>query len=85
MNNDSFKLSDIDEFLNPRSSYHGNFSPEKLAFDANLQEFSQHVGFICGLEANGKLTPYEAYSQIKRLWKELQKTKKGLNIDDSGA
>jgi hypothetical protein len=30
-------------FLYPRSRYYGAFSPETLAFNANLQEFAQKI------------------------------------------
>lgn len=67
-----------DQFLNPKSAYYGNFSPERLAFNANLQEFSTRIGYIVNLETGGKLAPEDAYKQIKALFKELKKTKKGL-------
>lgn len=44
-------------------------------------EFSQRVGFICALESNGKLSPIDAYQLIKQLFKQLKKSKRGLNID----
>lgn len=69
------------DFLDPRSKYYGTFSPEKLAFNANLQEFTQKVGYICALETGGKLTSEEAYRRIKQEWKQLKKSKKGLHID----
>ncbi|MCG6138462.1 MAG: hypothetical protein MET45_28205 [Nostoc sp. LLA-1] len=53
----------------PRSRYYGQVKPENLVFDANLQEFPQKVGYITSLETNGKLSPDEAYQQIKSLWK----------------
>lgn len=68
------------EFIHPRSHYHGSFSPQNLVFDANLQEFSQRVGLISGLQSNGKLTPEESYEQIHQLWKQLKRSKKELHI-----
>lgn len=53
---------------------------EKQAFDSNLQEFATRVGHICSLESNGKLGSNEAYEAIKRLWKELKRSRRGLNI-----
>jgi hypothetical protein len=50
----------------------------ELIFDANLQEFSQRVAIICALETNGKLTPVEAYEQIKMLWTALDVSKRTL-------
>lgn len=70
-----------DEFLFPRSKYWGEFSPQRLAFNANLQEFAQRVSVLCNLETGGKLEPGEAYDQIKRLWKDLKRSK--VNLIDS--
>ncbi len=71
-----------DDFLYPHSSYHGDVKPENLIFNANLQEFSQKVIYICNLETAGKLTPQEAYHQIKRLFKQLKRSKKQLGIPE---
>ena len=71
------------DFFFPRSQYRGVFTPELLVFNANLQEFSQRINYICNLEANGKLTPEEAYNQIKALWKQLKRTKKQLGVSDN--
>ncbi len=67
-----------DEFLLPRSTYQGEFTPQALAFNANLQEFAQRVGLICGLETGGKISSAEAYKEVKQLWKELKASKKNL-------
>jgi hypothetical protein len=74
------KLPSKDEFLYPRSRYYGEFTPTNLAFDANLQEFSTKIGYICSLETSGKISPQEAYQQIKELYKTLKQSKKGLGI-----
>ena len=71
-----------DDFLYPRSPYHGDFTPENLAFNANLQEFAQRVSLICGLETGGKISPEEAYYQVKALWKQLKKSKQNLGIGE---
>ncbi len=73
---------DKDEFLYPRSRYYGQVKPENLIFNANLQEFAQKVGYITSLETSGKISPQEAYSQVKLLWKQLKHSKKELNISD---
>lgn len=78
---DKFK-GDKDRFLYPRSRYYGQFSPENLVFDANLQEFAQKIGYITALETSGKLSPDEAYKQIKALWKQLKRSKKELGIGE---
>ncbi len=70
----------LDNFLYPRSSYYGEFSPQRLTFNANLQEFAQRVGYISGLQTGGKLSPDEAYDQIKSLYKQLKQSKKGLEV-----
>lgn len=69
-----------DEFLTPRARYQGEFTPENLAFDANLQEFAQRVAYICGLETAGKIKPGEAHEQIRDLYEELTRTHNGLGI-----
>jgi hypothetical protein len=69
-----------DNFLYPRSRYYGQIQPKNLVFNANLQEFSQRISYICNLETGGKIPPNEAYQQIKSLWKELKRSKKQLGI-----
>jgi hypothetical protein len=68
------------DFLYPRHRYRGQVKPENMLFNANLQEFSQRVSIICGLETNGKLSPEESYREIKALWKQLKHSKKQLGI-----
>lgn len=75
-------MSDRDEFLSPRSRYYGSVKPENLVFNANLQEFAQRINYICNLETNGKISPEEAYDQIKALWKQLKRSKKQLGIGE---
>lgn len=70
-------------FIYPRSRYYGQVKPENLVFNANLQEFTQRVNFVCNLESNGKLSPEEAYKKIKSLWKQLKSAKKQLGIGES--
>lgn len=67
-----------DRFLKPLGSYHGEFSPSNLAFDANLQEFAQQVSYLCNLETNGKISPEATYTKIKQLWQELKQSKQEL-------
>ncbi|MDJ0796096.1 MAG: hypothetical protein QNJ51_04535 [Calothrix sp. MO_167.B12] len=71
-----------DDFLYPHSRYYGQVNPENLVFNANLQEFAQKVSYICNLETSGKITPGDAYEQIKGLWKQLKRTKKQLRIGE---
>ncbi|WP_197480071.1 MULTISPECIES: hypothetical protein [unclassified Anabaena] len=72
-----------DNFIYPRGRYYGHVKPENLVFNANLQEFAQRVSYICNLETGGKLSPEEAYEQIKVLWKNLKRTKKQLQIGEN--
>jgi hypothetical protein len=67
-----------DKFFNPQSSYHGEFTPESLAFNANLQEFANRISIICNLETGGRINAEEAYKEIKQLWKQLKKSKAEL-------
>ncbi len=67
-------------FLYPRSRYYGKFQPENLVFNANLQEFSQKISYITCLQTGKKLSPDEAYEQIKVLWKKLKRSKEELAI-----
>ncbi|MCP6762202.1 MAG: hypothetical protein NHB32_26420 [Fischerella sp. CENA71] len=72
--------NDLNKFLYPHNSYRGQVKPENLLFNANLQEFAQKVSYIANLETSGKLSPEEAYGQIKTLWKRLKLSKKELQI-----
>ncbi|MBD1820922.1 hypothetical protein H6F51_00050 [Cyanobacteria bacterium FACHB-DQ100] len=73
------------DFLYPNAHYRGNFTPEHLAFNANLQEFAQRVSLLCGLETSGKISPDDAYHQIKGLWNELRTSKKNLLDSTQGS
>jgi hypothetical protein len=77
-------MSDIEKerFMNPISRYRGEFSPENIAFDANLQEFTNRISIICALETGGKISPIEPYQQIKDLWTDLEQSKKNLLSND---
>jgi len=73
-------MKEREDFLHPRSRYYGDFTPENLAFDANLQEFAQKITYICSLETGGKISTEKAYKDIKALWKDLKSSKKQLEI-----
>jgi hypothetical protein len=77
------KNKDKENFLYPYSAYRGEFKPENLVFNANLQEFAQKVSYICNLETSGKISSIQAYEQIKSLWKKLKKSLKELGIKDN--
>lgn len=70
-----------DDFICPRSSYNGDFSPENLAFNANLQEFAIRVSLIAGLHTGGKMSSPDAYHQVKNLWHDLKRSKKHLQLN----
>jgi hypothetical protein len=72
---------DTQSFLYPCSRYYGQFTPANLVFNANLQEFSQRVGFITSLQTSGKVSDEEAYSQIEMLWDRLSASKQAVGID----
>jgi hypothetical protein len=69
---------DKEKFLNPRASYRGEFTPQQLAFNANLQEFANKVNTICALETGGRISALDAYQQIKSLWQKLKESKRNL-------
>jgi hypothetical protein len=73
-------LVELSDFLYPRTPYSGEYKSEYLQFNANLQDFSQRVNYICSLQTGGKLSPEEAYKQIQILWKQLKSSKKNLGI-----
>ncbi|MEQ9356142.1 DUF7219 family protein [Coleofasciculus chthonoplastes] len=70
-------------FLYPRCRYYGKFTPEDLAFNANLQEFAQKVSYISALETGGKISSERAYQQVQDLWKQLKHSKESLGIGQS--
>jgi hypothetical protein len=63
---------DKDQFFYPRAKYRGEFTPEHLAFNANLQEF----------ETAGKIPPEKTYKEIKKMWKALKASKRHLLTDE---
>lgn len=73
-------MTNKENFLYPRNRYHGQFKPENLVFNANLQKFTQQISYIVSLQTGGKLSPEEAYQQIKALWKQLKRSRKQLGI-----
>jgi hypothetical protein len=73
---------DKDRFFNPISNFRGEFSPQNLAFNANLHEFTNRISIICALETGGKISSNEAYQQIKELWIKLDASRQNLLGDD---
>jgi hypothetical protein len=75
------KMSNRSNFLFPRSRYYGSVCPENLVFNANLQEFSQRIGLICGLQTSGKLSASESFEQVQTLWQQLERSGHELGFD----
>lgn len=71
-----------DEFLYPRSRYHGQVKPKNLIFNANLQEFAQRVSYTANLETGGKMSAEEAYRHLKALWQQFESASQQLKIAD---
>ncbi len=80
--NDPGETPTADEFQARGPRFQGEFTPQNLAFDSNLQEFAQRVAYICGLETAGKITPNDAHAQIRDLYEELARTHEALGIGD---
>jgi len=57
---------------------------ELTAFERTLARFGDKVGLIAGLEISDKITPEEAYQQIKELYKELKNLRKKEKSDWDG-
>ena len=61
------------------SHYRGDdWTPERVAFHQNLEQFADRVGLIVGLQGNGKISQETAYDQIKQLWASLRSSKSSL-------
>jgi len=61
------------------SHYRGDdWTPERVAFHQNLEQFADRVGLIVGLQGNGKISQEMAYDQIKQLWASLRSSKSSL-------
>ena len=65
--------------MEAHGSYRGaDWSPERLAFHQNLETFADRVGLIVGLQSNGKISQDQAFKDIKKLWKEVRRSKDQL-------
>lgn len=68
--------------LESHSSYRGSdWSPQRLVFHQNLESFADRVGLIVGLQSNGKMSQEQAYTEIRKIWKELKLSKDVLLKD----
>ncbi|MBM5827461.1 MAG: hypothetical protein FJ050_05315 [Cyanobacteria bacterium M_surface_7_m2_040] len=62
--------------MESHSSYRGeDWSPQRLVFHQNLESFADRVGLIVGLQSNGKISQEQAYTEIRKIWKELKESK----------
>jgi hypothetical protein len=61
------------------SHYRGSdWTPERLAFHQNLEQFADRVGLIVGLQGNGKISQEVAFDQIRELWASLRDSRSSL-------
>ena len=61
------------------SHYRGDdWTPERLAFHQNLEQFADRVGLIVGLQGNGKISQEVAYDEIRKLWTLLRSSRSSL-------
>ena len=61
------------------SHYRGDdWSPERVVFHQNLEQFADRVGLIVALQGNGKISQEAAYDEIKQLWKLLRGSRTSL-------
>ena len=51
------------------------------AFERALARFGDKVAFIAGFEISNKITPEQAYQEIKELYKELKSLRKREKSD----
>lgn len=54
---------------------------ELSVFERSLARFGDKVGLIAGLEIADKISPEDAYQQIKELYKELKTLRKQEKSD----
>ena len=56
------------------------------AFERALARFGDKVGLIAGMEVSNKITPEQAYQEIRELYKELKTLRKQekINWDNVG-
>ncbi|WP_366844765.1 hypothetical protein [Nostoc sp. NMS1] len=78
---DDYNQVDKNNLLYHRHQYLGEFTPQNLVFNANLQEFSQSVCYIFDLLSREKLSSRECYEEIELLWQQLTQSYKALEIE----
>jgi hypothetical protein len=80
---DDYNQVEKNKFFYQPYRYLGEFSPQNLVFNANLQEFSQRVSYICNLQTGGKLSIQESYEKIESLWQKLTQSYNALEIGEN--
>jgi hypothetical protein len=71
--------------LESHTSYRGrDWSPQRLMFHQNLESFADRVGLIVGLQSNGKMSQEQAYTEIRKIWKDLKGSKDELLSSQNG-
>lgn len=56
---------------------------KSLAMISKIEAIVYSFRYICNLQTGGKIPPEQTYQQIKRLWKELKRSKKELAIGEN--
>jgi hypothetical protein len=79
---DDYNQVNKDIFVYHQHQYLGEFTPQNLVFNANLQEFSQTVCYICNLESAEILSSRECYEEMELLWQQLTQSFKSLGFDE---
>lgn len=65
--------------MEAHSSYRGSdWTPQRLAFHQNLEAFAERVGLIVALQSNAKISQESAYTEIRKIWKDLKESKDSL-------
>ncbi|MBD2414433.1 hypothetical protein FACHB389_08170 [Nostoc calcicola FACHB-389] len=79
---DHYDEIDKNNFIYQRYRYLGKYTPQNFLFNANLQEFSQPVSYLCNLQTIGKISSQECYEEIESLWQKLTLSFQALKNDD---
>lgn len=45
-------------------------------FEKSMAEFSHRISIVAAMEVSGKISPEEAYKEIRALYKQLKKERK---------
>jgi hypothetical protein len=67
-------------FIYPHAPCHGDCSVQKIAINANMQEFATRAGYIAAFHSAGKLSTPDALAEIERLAAQLKDSAASLNF-----